>query len=115
MIPEKGLAYVALAWLIGAVLVMMRSVRRGRELAESLATRHPDLYEALGRPLPGYLESARRTRWARWLGRREFAELEDGALVAELEAHRKAEARRVISILAIGAVIAAVLVVQRTA
>jgi len=85
---EKVAGLVGLAWLIGAFLVMARSIRSGRELAAALAARHPEIYEALGRPLPGYLQSVRRDRFAQFIARREF------------EAYRRSEARSLMWILA---------------
>ena len=107
MESEKTIGLIALVWLIGSFLLMGRSIHRGRDLAEALATRHPEIYEALGRPRPGYFESVRRTRFARFVARREFESLGDGSLSAEFEAFRKSEARLVLSILASGAVLAA--------
>ena len=86
---EKSLGLVALSWLVGSFLLMVGSLRRGRDVAEALATRHPATYEALGRPRPGYFESARRTRFAQFVGRREFENLVDGSLSAQFEAYRK--------------------------
>ena len=102
----RPIAIVALVWLAGSFLLMARSIQRGRALADELAMRHPEAYEALGRPRPGYLESIRRTRFARFVGGREFEELPDGALVARFEAYRKSEHRLVASVLASGAVLA---------
>jgi hypothetical protein len=113
MISERDIAIVALAWLVGSFLLMARSIRRGRALADALALRHPAIYEALGRPRPGYFESARRTRFAQYVGRREFETLDDGWLCDELEAYRKSEARLVVSIIACGGVLAALVVVVR--
>lgn len=106
MEPEKAVAFIAVCWLIVAVLSMMRSVRRGRNLAEALATRHPAMYETLGRPRPGYFASVRRTRFAQFVGRREFAILADEWLAAQFEAHRKLEIWLVLTIIGSGAVIA---------
>jgi len=106
--PETILALVMLAWLIVSVLVLMRSVRRGRELAERFATRHPEEYEALGRPIPGILQSVRGNRFAIFVGRREYEALADAALVAEFEAYKRADARLIVSILTSGALLAAV-------
>ena len=97
MQPAVGL--LALVWLVGSMLLMSRTVRRGRALAETLAGRHPATYEALGRPYPGYLESVRRTRFARFVGHREFESLPDPVLSAQFETYRMQEARLVISIL----------------
>lgn len=106
METKTAVGLIALAWLIGSLFLMARSIRRGRDLAEALAARHPDTYEALGRPRPGYFESVRRTRFAQFVGRREFESLADGALSARFEAYRKSEARLVVSILASGALVA---------
>jgi hypothetical protein len=106
---EKAVALIALAWLIGALLLMARSIRKGRELAERLAKRHPEIYKALGRPRPGYLHSVRRDRFARFVGRREFEDLADPDLSAQFEEYRKLDARLVLSVLA-GLVVVALLV-----
>jgi hypothetical protein len=103
---ERAVGLIALGWLIGSVLLMARSIRIGRALAEALASRHPSVYEALGRPLPGYLESVRRTRFAQFVARREFEKLADGALSAEFEAYRRSEARLMAGVLTTGGMIA---------
>ena len=112
---EKALGLVALGWLLGSFLLMAGSLRGGRDLAEALATRHPATYEVLGRPRPGYFESARRTRFAQFVGRREFENLGDGSLSAQFEAYRKSEARLVLSIFASAAVVAVLAFVLRHA
>jgi hypothetical protein len=99
---EKAIGLIALIWLVVSFLLMARSIRGGRDLAEQLATRHPEVYEALGRPRPGYLDSVRRTRFAQFVGRREFEDLDDESLSPQFEAYRKSEARLIISILASG-------------
>jgi len=97
---EQGAALLAVAWLIGAVLVMGQSIRRGRSLAEKLAERHPEAYEALGRPRPGYLYSVRRDTFAQFVARRGYEDLADPVLTTEFDAYRRSEARLVVSILA---------------
>ena len=106
MESEKAVGLIALSWLICSLLLMARSIQVGRDLAEALATRHPDTYEALGRPRPGYFDSVRRTRFAQFVGRREFEDLADESLSPQFEAYRKSEARLIWSILASGAAIA---------
>lgn len=113
MDSETAVGLLALGWLFGSLLLMARSIRRGRALAETLAARHPATYEALGRPRPGYLESVRRTRFAQFVGRREFENLVDESLCAEFEAYRKSEARLVVFILASGALVALLAVAVR--
>lgn len=113
MVPEKILAIVALVWLIVSVSLMSRSIRRGRELSDALALHHPALYEELGRPRPGYFESVRRNRFARFVGRREFANAVDASLVARFEAYRKSEMRSVLTIVGSGAVIALLILLVR--
>ena len=112
MEAEKVVGLVALAWLVGAFLLMARSVRGGRQLADALATRHPELYESLGRPRPGYFDSVQRSRFARFVARREYEELADPALSARFEEHRKSEARLLVllltSLAAVGLLVLAV-------
>lgn len=97
---KQAVAFIALGWLIGALLLMGRSIRRGRELAETLAKRHPEIYKALGRPRPGYLHSVRRDRFAQFVGRREFENLADPELSARFEDYRKYDRWLVLSVLA---------------
>jgi uncharacterized membrane protein YhfC len=106
MDPEHGLAVIGLIWLIVSVLLMALSIRRGRELADALVSRHPETYKALGRPRPGFFENVRRTRFARFVGRREYEHIGDDALAAHFEDYRKSEARLLMSILASGGLIA---------
>jgi len=112
---EQVIGLIALAWLVGSFLLMVRSIRKGRDLADMLAARYPEMYEELGRPRPGYFESMRRTRFAHFVGRREFANVVDARLSAQFEAYRKSEARLISSILASGAVVAVLAVALRDA
>jgi len=113
---EQGAALVALTWLIGALLLMARSIRRGRELAAGLESRDPDTYEALGRPRPGFLYSPRRDRFSQFVARREYESLSDPVLAAKFEAYRRHEARLVVCLLAsMGVVFLMVMVVRYAA
>ena len=112
---QTAFGLVALGWLVGATLLMARSVRRGRELAEELAARHPATYEELGQPRPGFFESARRTRFAQFVGRREFEALSDPVLSASFETYRRSEARLVVAIVASGALVALLALAMRPA
>jgi hypothetical protein len=112
---EQVVAVIALGWLIGAVLLMGRSIRRGRVLAEALAQRHPQTYEALGRPRPGYFHSVRRSRFAGFVARREFENLGDPELAAQFDNYRRSEARLVLSILATMIVVALLVLAVRYA
>jgi len=106
-------ALVALGWLVGAFVLMARSIQQGRELAAKLAARHPETYEALGRPRPGYLDSLRRDRFAQFVARRQFESLADPVLAAQFEDYRKSEARLVLSLIASLAVVALLVFVMR--
>lgn len=106
MESEKAVGLIALGWLVCSFLPMVRIIREGRDLAEALANRHPETYGALGRPRPGYFDSVRRTRFAQFVGRREFEQLADQSLSSRFEAYRRSEARLIASILASGAIVA---------
>lgn len=103
MDSEKALALVALIWLFGSVLLMARSIRIGRALTRQLARQDPETYEALGRPRPGFFYSARRSRFAQFLGRREYEDLTDRSLAEQFDAYRISETRLVLSVLVSGA------------
>ena len=96
---ERAAAFFGVVWLIGAMLVMMRSIRQGQALADKLAERHAPLYASLERPRPGYWHSIRRNRFAKFIADRGYERLDDPVLAAEFEAYRKREARLVVSIL----------------
>jgi len=116
MDSDKILGLIALGWLVGAVLLVARFVRRGRALAAALGNQHPETYEALGRPQPGYLQSVRRSRFARFVASREYENLGDPALSAQFEDYRKAEARLLLFLLAsLGIVALLVLAVRHVA
>ncbi len=83
---------MAMGWLV-------RSVQYGRRLAEQLAQRDPDRYEALGSPTPGYFDSIRRNRFFRFVMQAEFRSLTDAALVDQFEAYRRTEIRGLVVIL----------------
>jgi hypothetical protein len=106
MESETVLGLMALTWLVSFLLLMARSIQSGRDLAETLAKRDPATYAALGRPRPGWLESVRRTRFAQFVGRREFENLADRSLSAKFEAYRKSEARLAVTFLASGVIVA---------
>lgn len=110
---EKILGFIALGWLVGAMLLMARLIRRGRKLAAALAARHPEAYEALGRPQPGYLESVRRSRFSRFVADREYEHLGDPGLAVQFEDYRRAEARLLLLLLvSLGVVALLVLTVR---
>jgi hypothetical protein len=88
---EKVLGLIVVGWLIAAVLLMARLVRKGRKLMAVFATRYPETYEALGRPKPGFLQSARRSRFSEFISLRAYKDLCDPALCDQFEEYRKAE------------------------
>ena len=96
---EKVLGLIVLGWLVFAVLLMARLVRKGRGLTMVLATRYPETYESLGRPQPGFLHSARRSQFTQFILRRTYNDLCDPALSAQFENYRKAEVRLLMSLL----------------
>jgi hypothetical protein len=83
---ESAVAAAAAGWLAMAMGWLVRSVQYGRRLAEQLAQRDPDRYEALGSPRPGYFDSLRRNRFFRFVMQAEFRSLTDAALVDQFEA-----------------------------
>ena len=83
---------MAMTWLV-------RSVQYGRRLAEQLAQRDPDRYEALGSPRPGYFDSIRRNRFFRFVMQAEFRSLTDAALAEQFEAYRRTEIRGLVVVI----------------
>lgn len=110
---DRTFGLITLGWLIGATLLLTRMVRRGRELASEFASRHPESYEVLGRPRPGYLQSSRRRRFAQFLARREYENLGDPALSAQFEDYRKAEARHLLCLFASLVIVASLIFIVR--
>jgi hypothetical protein len=83
---------------------------------------HPDpgqnqqatvLHHARGRPPPGYFDSLRGPRFARFVFQREFRELNDAFLVIEFEAHRRAEMRLLIFTLSTMSLLAVLIALVR--
>lgn len=111
MEPEKTVAVLALCWLITSVILLARSIRRGRALAIELATRYPETYDALGRPQPGFFQSARRSRFAQFIMRREYETLGDSDLCARFEDYRSAELRLLVVVL-VSMIVVALLVLS---
>ena len=110
MESDKIAGLIALGWLIGAVLLAARLVRRGQRLAATFAERHPQTYQALGRPQPGFFYSAERNQFARFLARRDFEKLGDPGLAAEFEEYRNSEVRLLLTLLGSLAVVVLVIV-----
>ena len=96
---ESAVAAAAAGWLAMAMGWLVRSAQYGRRLAEQLAQRDPDRYEALGSPTPGYFDSIRRNRFFRFVMRAEFRSLTDAALAEQFEAYRKTEIRGLVVVL----------------
>lgn len=112
---EKMLGLVILGWLIGAVLLMARLVRKGRKLTTKLATRYPELYEHLGRPRPGFLQSARRSRFSQFISRRKYKKLDDPSLCTQFEKYRQAELHLLVSLLVSLLVVSVLVITVRNA
>lgn len=99
--PARDLVVVAFLVFLGVGGVLLASsVRRGRTLCDELARRHPAEYERLGRPRPGYFDSARRNAYLRFVLQRGFAALEDPVLVEAFARLRRSELRQLVFLLA---------------
>ena len=109
MMSEKVVAIVALVWLFSSVLLMARLIRRGRKLVSVFEANDPETYETMGRPRPGFFESARRRRFSQFLARREYLKLTDAELADEFESYRKAENRLLASVLVTLGIVAALI------
>ncbi|MDX1736145.1 MAG: hypothetical protein R3228_17345 [Halioglobus sp.] len=99
MEPEQLFGALLLSWLFGSVLLIVQLTLRGRRLAAEFAARYPELYEALGRPRPGLLYSARRTRFTQFVVRRDFEQAGDARMNAKFEDYRRREARLLLVLL----------------
>ena len=113
MEPETTVAFLGLAWMIAAALLLMRSVRRGRAIAASLAERHPDTFEALGRPRPGYFQSRRSMRFARYIAKREYEKLGDVELRLRFEDYRDGEMHLLVVLLVTMGIVALLMLAVR--
>jgi hypothetical protein len=96
MPAEHRIAIGGLAFLVIGGLLLVASVRRGRELCRRLAERLPDEYAELGSPLPGYFDSTRRDAYFRLVMQRGYATLSDPYLVAEFARLRKSESGQLV-------------------
>jgi len=113
MEAEKIAGLIALTWLIASVLMAARLVRKGRALVDTLASRYPAVYESLGRPMPGFLFSARRNSFTLFMSRREYQKLGDPELAERFEAYRKAEGRLLLILLGSLAIVTLIIVAVR--
>jgi hypothetical protein len=96
---EDTVGAAGAVYLAVSMLLIVAWVRRGRDVIDRLALRHPDRYEELGRPRPGYFDSPRRTRFAQYLSRREYVDLPDPPLVEEFDELRRFEHRMLAALL----------------
>ena len=97
---EHKVAIAGLVFLLIGGLMLVASVRRGRELCRLLAQRLPEEYVTLGSPQPGYFDSPRRQAYFRFIMQRRFTELSDPHLVAEFTKLHRTEMRQLIVLLA---------------
>ena len=99
MQAEHAIAVAGLGFLLVNGLLLVVSVRRGRELCRSFAERLPTEYAELGSPLPGFFDSPRRDAYFRMLMQRGFRGLTDPHLVAEFAERRRIEVRQLVFLL----------------
>jgi hypothetical protein len=90
---ELVVGAVALVFMLLLALLLVRSVRRGRRIAEFLESRHPEEYQRLGRPRPGYFQSVRRWRFDQFIMGREYLDLADTHLTERCEGLRRYNVR----------------------
>ena len=101
---------VTVAFMVTSALLLIRSVGRGRRIAELLESRHPDEYRQLGRPRPGYFQSARRWRFDQFIMGREYLDLKNPDLIAQCERLRGYNLRVLVFVVSGFVVLGAVLV-----
>jgi hypothetical protein len=82
---EEGIGIAGGVFLLLGFALLARSVRKGRDISELLEMRHPERFEALGRPRPGYFDSVQRTRFEQFILRREYRDLDDPYLIERCE------------------------------
>lgn len=110
---DQILGLILLGWLVSALVLIAMLIRRGRELVEMFESRHPEIYEELGRPQPSLWHSPRRTRFARFIAGREFEKLEDDRLSRACEGYRKTEIRVLLGIVVSLAVVGSLVLTLR--
>jgi hypothetical protein len=113
---DLAIGIVGAAFLAGSIVAISSSIRLGRTLAQEIEQRHPDVYEDIGRPVPTYFESARRSRFLQFVMRREYLELPDPMLIERFEQYRRSQIRLVVvSLSVLLSLAAAILHVGRSA
>jgi len=93
MQPEHAVAVAGSVFLVIGGILMVQSVRRGRELCRLFAERLPELYAETGAPRPGYFDSLRRTAYFQFVMQKQFTELPDPHLAEEFSKLRRQEVR----------------------
>ena len=80
---------VAFVFIGASALLLVRSVRRGRGIADLPESKYPEAYRRLGRPRPGYFQSVRRWRFDQFIMGREYLDLQDPDLIQQCERLRR--------------------------
>ena len=80
---------VAFVFMGASALLLVRSIRWGRGVADLLESKYPEAYRQLGRPRPGYFQSVRRWRFDQFIIGREYLDLEDPDLIEQCERLRR--------------------------
>jgi hypothetical protein len=107
---ELVVGAVSVMFLGTSALLLVRSVRQGRQIAELLESRYPDEYRQLGRPRPGYFQSVRRWRFDQFIIGREYLDLKDPDLIEQCERLRRYNLRVLTLVVSGFVVLGAVLV-----
>ncbi len=96
---QQVIVALAVGFSITCVLLIHRSVARGRVICDRLAREHPALYAAIGQPRVGYFASGARSRFDQFLFGRGYRHLEDPDLVRQCEALRRFNLRLLLILL----------------
>lgn len=93
MTPGQSLALAGILFLFSFALSIVMLNRRGRYLSLLLEKQQPDLYAALGRPLPTMFPSERRMHFDEFIMRRDYETLSDPDLARRFGRLRQLETR----------------------
>lgn len=88
---EKFAGFTGLFLLGGGVFLLAVSVRKGKRIVEHIKRRHPQQWDAMGKPAPGYFQSMERNRWMKFIRNREYLQFNDPTLTEMGDAQYKLE------------------------
>ena len=88
---EQFTVLLGLVFLVVGGVMMVRRIRRGKQLCEEFARRLPTEYRAHNEPRPAFFYTSRSAAYSAFVLQRKFLQLPDHELVTRFEEIRRQE------------------------